>query len=557
MATFSRIDTPVARWMRLQTMKPFTDQQKAAKPADWYNMLELYYNNNGLYQALMMFFYQEGQHHEAMWPLRNPANRAVEFHVNRLWPGSLPDALQLEGPNAEKLQEPIEQLWVWSNWAVKKQLAARWLALFGDMYIRVATRASSKAQQTGQLEGRERAYDQVFMQLVKPQHVTVIEEDERGYIEYARLDIPQVERLSDGEVEAVTYTEVWSKANNSYRLWMHDKEAGIDLERLGEPDEELSLTENLGIDFVPLVHGQFRDVGDERGAGCFDHALDKIDEANRQATRLHQMLFRHNDNTWVAEANQIDQMGRPMPPPKIGTQQDESRSSRRGSTDENYVVVGDTKVYSLPGQATLKSLVPDLKYDAALDILKSQLEEVEQDLPELAYYRLREHGDLSGRALRIMLGDAIDRVAEARGNVEPVLCRAHAMALTIAAAGKLEGFTDIGSYENGAFEHTIAEREVIPVTAQERAELIKAYKDAGYPLIAAAQKAGANDEEIELIRAAQKEQIELQRETFAVTRPQVERNQGSNGQPWPTSPTNVNNRNQRQPASSRSNQDER
>ena len=131
----------------------------------------------------------------------------------------------------------------------------------------------------------------------------------------------------------------------------------------------------------------------------------------------------------------------------------------------------------LPGNARLAPLVPQVNYDAALNVVAAMMQELEKDLPELAYYRLREMGDISGRAAKLLLSDAVARVEEARGNAETALIRANQMALTIGRVAGLWG-EDVGAYEAGDFEHTFAPREVIPTSELERAQADKAKADA-------------------------------------------------------------------------------
>jgi hypothetical protein len=53
--------------------------------------------------------------------------------------------------------------------------------------------------------------------------------------------------------------------------------------------------------------------------------------------------------------------------------------------------------------------VPNINYEAALHVLQDHMIELEQDLPELVLYRMRDGRDLSGRAVRLMLAPAIKR----------------------------------------------------------------------------------------------------------------------------------------------------
>ena len=446
--------------------------QRQETPAPWrdqYRLLESYYQQNGVYETIRQVLQSAGLPERDLQGLRNPAFRVVEFYAAKLFPGALPAALPILTKN-KSLVKPIHQIWTWSNWSVEKQTYARWAATFGDSFLKVATKA-----------GDDKRVNRVFMQNIKPEYVTEFEGDERGYLTYVRMDIPRSRRQSDGTNKPYMHTEVWDKVTG-YRLWEHEKPIGEPLDKLGATKESASLS-SFGIDFVPLVWMPFRTIGDERGVGSFTLQLDKIDEANRQATRLHQMLFRYNRALWALQANMQDKAGRPLPAPRVGD----------GAGDETLEIEDDT-ILKLPGMSDIKSLVAPIDYKAALEVLNAQLREIKEDLPELAYYSLREMGEPSGVAVRLLLSDALDRLMEARGNAETALVRAQQMALTIGQNAGL--FSGLGTYEGGDFEHSFAGREVFPLSAEEKGAITKTMTEAGFPLMFAARKAGYSEEDI-------------------------------------------------------------
>ena len=178
----------------------------------------------------------------------------------------------------------------------------------------------------------------------------------------------------------------------------------------------------------------------------------------------------------------MDATGRPLPPPRLG------------SGGDDTLTVDDDTVIRLPGNSTLTSLVAQIDYGSALAILNAQLEELQKDLPELAYYELRNR-DVSGRAATILLGDAVDRALEARGNAETALARADAMALTIGQSAGL--FGDLGGdYASGAFVHTFAERPLMASSEADEAELVQAWVQTGVPLRTALRRVGWDDTDI-------------------------------------------------------------
>lgn len=460
-------ETSISYW--LQTQGLYNIPNAEATWADWYRIFEMYYYNNGLYDRVQQALYDQAIWTPGMKPLRNPVHRLVEFYVAKIWPGVLPDALQIVTDN-EEIIDPIHQLWVWSNWSQKKQLAVRHLAMLGDFFIRVATH-----------EPFPGVVDRVYLQLIKPHYVTEVKDDERGYTIYIRLDIPLIRKEGRRKTNYI-HTEVWDKARNSVTIWEHTKPANTEIPDLGEPLSQAAITDS-GIDFVPFVQAKFQDVGEERGACAFLHALDKIDEANRQATRLHQMLFRYNKPIFALQANGIDSYNRPLPPPTLG------------DGTSSIVSVGDDDLLPLPGNASIAAMVPQLNYADALAILNEMLHEVKSDLPELVYYHIQElGGELSGRALRLMMSAAVDRVLEVRANAEAALLRAQQMALTL---GKNYGlFSNIGNYETGELNHTFAPRDVIPLDDLELAEEVVRLMDAEVPQATALRRVGWSEDEL-------------------------------------------------------------
>jgi hypothetical protein len=155
------------------------------------------------------------------------------------------------------------------------------------------------------------------------------------------------------------------------------------------------------------------------------------------------------------------------------------------------------------------------------------LRELEEDLPELSYYRMRDFGaNISGRAARTLLSHAIDRVIEARGNMEDALARADMMALTIGANAGL--FKNIGTYENGDFEHAFAERDVIEPSALEDAETIKAETGSGVPLVTSVRRRGWSETEIKQMAKDKQSQREEEQLSLAQALLEAERRRDQN-----------------------------
>lgn len=485
---------------------------------DMYKLLTLYYLSNGLYDDVSLAASDTTQagKPQPIRALRNPTFRAVEFYASKLWPGALPHALPIIAPQPDIVQ-PIHQLWTWSNWATRKQRAARWLALYGDLYIKVVDREVVNPRP-------DEAPWRIFFDMIKPWHMTSCSLNERGHIIEARIDIPRYV-TEEGRTVLHMYTEHWTR--DRFRNWDRKLMTALPIiepfDKMGFPN--INRTNDLG--FVPIVYASFRDMGDitdegdsgGRGFGVINPAIEKIDEANRMATTMHRRLFRYGGALLALESGMMDNSGRPIPAPRL-TGSSSSALSALGLDDTDsdpfIVSLAGEEVVRLPGMSKLTSLVPPLDYAAMLNILQAQLLEIERDIPELRYYRMDELGQVSGVAVRAMLSDAVDHVIESRGNAEAALVRLDQIGLTLGQLRDVPGFeaTTIGTYQAGDFEHSFAEREVFPKTSLEFAQEVQAWTQAGLPLGSALRKAGMSEDEINqaLRERDQEAQAALQRQ---------------------------------------------
>lgn len=457
---------------------------------EYCDFLWAYYDNNGLYDYLRTVgIYTSNL---ALRELYNPANRVVEFYAATIWPGSITQALPLilDSEN-EAVGEAIRKLWTWSNWSQNRQVSVRRAAVTGDTFLKVAQAADGSAR--------------VCIQLIDPRWVVEKEEDERGYITYCRIEVPQKGKTAD-QLARYCRVEIWDK--DRVRIWDNADPKGKTVDQLGKPKEMVEL-EDWGINFVPIVRVSQRNVGDEWGVGAFMPALTKIDNLNLIATRLHKMLYRHNNVTWALRANGVDPSGRPMPSPKI-----KSKSGETLTTLE----VGDDQIIELPGTSELQSLVPTLDYASALTILQDQKAEIQEDLPEMLYGRLREMPEVSGKALRYLLAPAIAKAEEARGNHEDGLIRAHQMALTIGKAiGAWEKaeIGDVGTWEAGDYDHHFAERPIIRTGREEVAELATTEVGAGIPLVTSLRDSGWTQDQLDQMAEDKAEEQAAQQTSLA------------------------------------------
>jgi len=456
---------------------------KDLSPADLYAKLAAYYSGNGVYSSIKQAAYYSSTWMESMKPLRMVVNRSVEFYTSKI----LPDIeIQSDKP---AVKDAIEQFLKWSNFEGIKQLYLRTLSLKGDLFTKVLSKNGK-----------------VFMEDIPPETVTSFTVDSRGYLTSLRID-----KEIDSETSMPTYyVEYWNKLGPVpyYSVWEKNI-PNLPLESLGDPKDYKPLAW-LGVDFIPIVHSKFKDVGELRGVGCVTHCLDKIDEANREATRLVQMLFRFNKPLFVVSSNALDKEGKPIPSPLINTK-------AKGSADDD--LMKDNSILTLPGMATMESLIPAINYGDALAILNAMINEIEQDLPELKYYSLSDTAGSSGKALQLLLAGAIDRAKEARANMVQGLRRCNEIALTL---GIFNGIfpESIGNYEAGDFEHAIAVSDPWETDAQEKATIFQTLA-AKLPVAPAMKLAGYSQPEIDDATGAVAEDTKTKAAVLADTLAQI------------------------------------
>jgi len=425
-----------------------------------YHKLDRLYENNGLYERQIYsntHNYNRGavdRFLDHTRPLRTTVNRSVEFYESKL---AVPMTITSDN---QQVIDAINQIWIWSNFSAIKNVMLRFGGLYGNIFIKIVSDGSK-----------------VYFENIKPEYVSDITTDNRGYLNTIRLDIPIV----DENDNQLTYTEYWSKSEGYFSIWQHRLGENAELSTLGTPVQSGWLAE-MGIDFVPFINIKFKDIGKKWGVGAVNHALDKIEEANKESSRLSDLIFRNNKATWSITSNNVDANGRSIPP----------RLSK-DAEDEFFSANGESFL-KLPGNAELKSLVPDLHYADALSILDSMMSEIKQDLPELLYYDLKDSSNMSGKSIKLLMSAAIDRANEYLDNFVQGLIRANQIALTI---GKFWGIFNLtGNYEDGSFTHQISTPELFPLSEDEKASTLKSYVEAGMALSTAMRLSGFPEEVI-------------------------------------------------------------
>lgn len=426
-----------------------------------YNLLRSLYYNNGAYRSRAAVLSEKGIVAPAKG-LRTLQHAMVEFYVATVWPGTLPNALPIQWPaNGEDdaivaqqaaAEAAIHQVWTWSNWEQKKQLFIREQAMLGDAFLYVGTRRRA-----------DNIIDRVFYTVIRPEYVTDLDVDVRGFVTYIRVDTPYYDRLAD---QQMVLTEEWWKERDTYKRWRTTRQnfAARQLTPDGTQAEQ-SLTTDMGIDFVPYVHAKFRDTGETRGMAPIIPLLEKQDEYNLKAATTSERIYRHGVPDMMLTGRGGQTAGVYQPPPAI-----------RG-TEMGYVTLEDgTRIWTGPPGYELENINAGVNFYPLLNAVKDDDEHITAyDAPEMHWYKLAQSGrDISGAALRTLLRPALAKAEEARALGEAELARADAMGLTIGQNAGLAGFEadTIGTYGAQQFEHGFVERDVMPMTEGEVAALV-------------------------------------------------------------------------------------
>lgn len=446
---------------------------------DLYAFLKAAYLTNGWYDEMRDSWAQLGYSPANLKAIRSVVAPVVDTLGSKLYPEPLTVTTpvtqgitsQVEREEAEAndpLKAAIDLVHTWSNWGRAKRKHARWVALYGESFLKVVSDPDA---------GR------VYFDLIEPQYVTAYTLDVRDYLTDCRIDIPQTTVTTNG-TRHWTHTEYWDTFTQSVRFWATDGDAAPRrIEDLGPPVMELPLSA-FGIDFVPIVRTPFREIDDGRAIGAVQLAVEAIIEADLSATNLHSMVYTDAEGAWVLKAVGLDANNRPLPPPVIGAA---STDGQNGRQSDNSVQVGKRSFWRLGGNQELQSVIPDIDYAGALAILQDHDAHLERLMPALSYIKISEltGGDLSGKAITYKMRAFVDQVEEGRSNVLASLKQADMMALTMGQVAGIPEFQGLGTFDAGDFEHDFAEQPILHISTLDEAEEKRARAQAAQALAGA------------------------------------------------------------------------
>jgi hypothetical protein len=429
----------------------------------------------------------------------NPTRRLVDFYAGQVYAGVLsssgddlpdgvPSAVPLAQDTPQRMKDAIGQLWQWSNWQARKSVFVRYGSALGSVLVEVT-------------DDTERG--KVSLGVCWPGFVSGLTLDAAGNVKSYTLEYPAFD--AQRQQVYIFRKEVDSDAFRYFR-----DQQPFDYQGLG------SVVPNP-YGFVPAVWVKHADTGSDIGSPAIAGSLGKIDELNNLVSHAHDQIHKV--------------IGSPLVMWTDGSLQNLFSAQKRGQTSEFAEPTGDQEsVLMLKGPAggRVDSLAGALSLSDTLVYMKELLGEIEQDHPELVFYReLRAMSQVTGPAASRLVGDVASRVSEAAANYDQQSIKLFQMAVAIggmrASSGdwgsalnrqqeKFIGF-DLDSYQAGDLDMTIAPRSVLVPTHLEKMLEKQAMWTgvglavrSGVPLTIALEDEGWTEEELQHLRDEQEKE---------------------------------------------------
>ncbi len=446
--------------------------------SDYYDKLEAYYNNTayaawGKLGAMWEDMKGERVFYRYHRTILNPTFRLVKFYRDSIYKGqltldgeNLPDGSQRAIPFAEgtkkQLKLAVAQCEEWSGWQNNMLRLTTNTAKLGNIFAEIIDRP---------WEGK------VVIKLWKPHYIKEIRLDEAGNPKYVCIEYKITERNAEGRT----------------RTYLYRREMDTRMIRTFKNNEPYDYS-NGATGFAwkhpyGFVPGRwFRHMSDELdsvyGLPAIAPALEKIDEMNEIVSQGHDQLSKiFNAPLAIKGARK---------PPGEDEEADTRRVRRRRRTSEKekdgdgtkgkieYVYVGD--------DGGVQAI--ELSMSEALDWVKHDYEDIENDLPELGFpRRLADMSELTGPAATRVLRDVVDAHLSVQANYDNETRRLFQMAVAICGynlnMGVWKRYADqqgiqlteehekfrpynLDSYKKGDLDYTIMPRPLLTETKSEK-----------------------------------------------------------------------------------------
>jgi hypothetical protein len=425
----------------------------------------------------------------------NPTRRLVDFYAGQVYPGvlsvdgkKLPDGISLAVPFSEdtpqELRAAIAQFWQSSNWQARKAVQVRYGAALGNVLIEVVDDVEHGC---------------VSADIIWPGFVVDLETDNAGNVKRYVLQY---------------------QAQDETGGYLYRKEVDKDAFRYFRDEEPYNYGAGQVVPnpygFVPAVWIKHIDVGGRFGSPAMSGSFGKIDELNNLASQVHDHIHKAVGAPSVfwtdGRLSKLDET------PKRPFTIEESEPS---SDQESIQYIKG------PKDGRVESLVGNLSLADAGSRMDKLYEELEQDHPELTFYKeLRAMSQVTGPAASRLVGDVNSRFAEAAASYDQANIRLFQMAVAIGgfransgAWGKLNRQQqkylpfDLASFERGELDMEIMPRPLLVPTrmeiGQENEQMWRGVmfaQRAGVPPEFVLRDAGWSDDKIAMLAQVQQSQ---------------------------------------------------
>ncbi len=352
----------------LDEFKPYADAWNAR--ARELARREAYWNGSVYTSALQSLAWLRPRLSGAIRPLYLPLARAVNVDA-----GIIPGAWRLAA-SAARFQPAVDRVLGWSNWAEDGVLYVHYGSLYGVSGLRVSDlRAGPRVllspvnPRTFMLAGGG-LYDRT------PALALVVE---RRALDAA----PGVPRVPDG-AESFEYAEVIEPER--IRTFANGQPFGFD----GRPAEYPNA---LGA--VPFVEVKHINTGRALGDCAFDAVIPLLDQVNRLASELAEVIHRYQDPQYVITGAESGELAR-----------------------------GGDNVWFLPQGAKVEILVAGIDIPGTLQFIRETRDQVEKGLCQLAFDEVSAAKYVAAETVRLQLLELALYVHRTRPNYDVGLIKA-------------------------------------------------------------------------------------------------------------------------------------
>ena len=326
--------------------------------------------------------------------LYNPAARLCDFYAASVYPGPLsedganlpegmPLAIPLPNDTPPEIRTAIAQSWQWSNWQDGKSIYVLYGAVFGSVLLEV-------------VDDLER--EKVLTEITKPDKIADIVLDHTGNVKAYALEydteLPVLDQI--GRVQRIDRFKFRKEVDaEEFRYFKNDKPF---------TDFPGGAVQDNPYGFVPAVWARHRNVGSDWGVPAIDGIITRIDELNSVGAhtldQVHKVIGSPILISGEGKVTNITDIA------KRTTPTEESEIDRLPNDSELLMIL------KTAANTTVQPLAGNLSVSDAVELMKSILDDISEDRPELTMWRqMRDMQQVSAPGAMKLMGDVTARVS--------------------------------------------------------------------------------------------------------------------------------------------------